>query len=219
MCLSKVATYPDCGHIRLTVVLCDLIHHLPSPDEYPEFDNLEERSSKFSEVHTGPPLTIHIEDPEGSVCLCQQGIEMTPKPETEFEFGTALAVYRYVIDCLGKYMGFSNHIVKQTMEWLENRHLGSKTIDLPVIDTKMPVPDLDLNGREVLLVYTPITYDHHCPHGIDIWAMERAPRDISSIPSSCPECHGRIKHIPGATSRSIHATGLEMGHLWEISFY
>ena len=227
MCLAKIATFPDCGHIRVTVEACDFILSLPLPPprrpcDYESTQNisLDEWSEIFSQIHPKPMLTIHIQDPKGSVCLCQHGIEMIPKHDTEYDFSAAVALYRNRRHIQTDLPGFRDIVINPTLEWLENRHRGTKTIDVPVVDTKMPIPDLALNGREKLYNDSIVMYDGYCWHINENNPEHRVRREISSIPLQCAKCPGRLKRIGRVINVSIMAIPkYERPPEWEITLY
>ena len=161
MCIARYCEF-SCGHGRITPVLCELITAQSLPDKP---DKSVKWGKNLPTLHKGPPLTIEIEDPEGSVCLCQQGLKMAPKPNSET--GIALAVFKLQgrTDAL-KTSYVTDTIVDPTLKWIKDKRRGKKTIhtvDIPVSsDEKKPIPKSAFKGTEQLFVYGSVTFD--CGH-------------------------------------------------------
>ena len=198
MCKALLCKYSRssglCGHARLTIEICDLIRSQPYPAESDDAEedvkNLNNWAESLAGLHTGPPLTIEIQVPTGSHCLCEQGIKMAPKPDSKI--GSALALYRpydkFVED--SKYV--NDAIINPTMEWLRDMHSRTKGVNLPVSSENKPIPKSALNGCDPLLITSAAYYEgEKCYHRVEDFKM---PREISCFRSTCPKmrCKGRL---------------------------
>ena len=222
MCLAKICTF-DCGHSRLTPEACKytLGQQIPGSDEDSEAeDDLSEYYRQLPKHHPKRALVVQIEDPKGSNCLCQMGLEM--KAESTSDSGFALAVYTKtnLDEHLSEY--FYYEIVRPVMKWLENKSPNQTETDITVsTDARKTVPESSLNGSQKLYVTAGVSYaSKKCEH----WSGDlNKPIEMSRIPQRCPKalCHGRLETIHGVITQDMLSTapaGINFENLdtWDI---
>ena len=242
MCIAKLCTFPEDGHVRLEPQLCEyvLAQGLPPRTGRYDLDSDTEEDSPFlkwlnvcTDDHPKPALTIQIEKPTFSGSLCSMGLDLKAKPASEPSDPALVVwsksdlddylqeiVYFNVVDPIRESLGDKQLGKVMKKAFGDKRQLGKTTTKIPIVSSEEPKSGL--NDLENMRVTGQVRFDCDCDHPVRLSAK---PTKISDISKRCQVCKARVRKIQEVVAKDALSRGVSSGgykkhpDAWDIKIY